>query len=793
MVPNRLFKNTQRIKIFLFLLVLSLPVPSPTPAGQQAFLTYREAMAQENQKGDFESLLAIARQAGALCDEAGTPAAKIEILQEMSLAYIALGQYAKAVEAADIALDIINATGHAGLKTPLFGIKGYALIQSGTTAQGRKDLFDALLLARNEQNEEVIEFLLGYAAKIHILLKEYPQAMASGEEGLMRSGKTARRAAAAGFASDLATTCLLTGNSRAARNYLGIADDHYRTMADSHEKAYGLIGVAKMYQKLAALPPDGSREGLLPAAAAKALFQAQAVADAIGDPRASSFAAGYAGQLYESEKRYQEAIQLTKKALLSARRIRAWEIAYLWEWQLGRLYRVLEQNDQAILAYEQTVETLNSIRQEMLACPNRGGQASSRETLEPIYLQLTDLLLRRAERATSPEQSRTDLLTARTVIESLKAVELQNYFQDPCIADRQPVKRDLEDVAGDTLVVYSIIFQDRLVLLVSGKSWIKMISTSVDAKQLSEEVKTFRLALERPQNPLFAGRGRRIVRLENLKSSGYLDQAQKIYNWILRPLEQDVAEHKINNIVFIPDGALRTIPMAALHDGRQFTIEKMSIVTIPGLGLTDPKPLGRKKVPALIGGVSEGIHGFVPLENVNGELEAVRGIYGGKILKNEDFIQQNLAKELKEHPYEIIHIATHGEFARDISDSYLLSWDGKIDMNQIDRMIRATQYRIEPLELITLSACNTAEGDERAALGLAGVAVKAGARSALATLWSVSDQVASDVVVDFYRQLQNQSVSKAQALQQAQIKILRNQKFSHPFYWSSFLLIGNWL
>jgi CHAT domain-containing protein len=114
-------------------------------------------------------------------------------------------------------------------------------------------------------------------------------------------------------------------------------------------------------------------------------------------------------------------------------------------------------------------------------------------------------------------------------------------------------------------------------------------------------------------------------------------------------------------------------------------------------------------------------------------------------------------------------------------------------MNQLEQIVGIGQYRDKPVELLTLSACQTAAGDDRAALGLAGVAVKSGARSALATLWFVNDQATALLVSDFYQHLKDSSVSKAGALQQAQINILSDRRYRHPGYWSPYLLIGNWL
>jgi len=138
-------------------------------------------------------------------------------------------------------------------------------------------------------------------------------------------------------------------------------------------------------------------------------------------------------------------------------------------------------------------------------------------------------------------------------------------------------------------------------------------------------------------------------------------------------------------------------------------------------------------------------------------------------------------------------MASHGEFSDDSRKTYILTWDGKLAMDDLERFMKISKFHKDSLELLTLSACMTAAGDDRAALGLAGVAVKAGAKSAVATLWYINDLSSYELITEFYRQLQGSNISKAKALQIAQITLLKNKKFQHPYYWSPFLLIGNWL
>ena len=140
-----------------------------------------------------------------------------------------------------------------------------------------------------------------------------------------------------------------------------------------------------------------------------------------------------------------------------------------------------------------------------------------------------------------------------------------------------------------------------------------------------------------------------------------------------------------------------------------------------------------------------------------------------------------------------MHIATHGQFKNDVSDSFLLTFDDRLTLDRLDEYVGQFRYRDEPLELLTLSACETAAGDDRAALGLAGIAIKAGARSALATLWYINDEASSLLVEKFYEALHDPSVSRATALQRAQLSLLQDRRYRHPGYWSPFLLINNWL
>jgi len=218
------------------------------------------------------------------------------------------------------------------------------------------------------------------------------------------------------------------------------------------------------------------------------------------------------------------------------------------------------------------------------------------------------------------------------------------------------------------------------------------------------------------------------------------------------------------------------------------------VAVVPGLSLVAPQALEHGKARLLLNGLSKPVQNFPPLDFVTNELRSIDPTSKSATLLNEDFTLKQLQRKLTDEQYSVVHIASHGKFNRDVRNTFVLTYDSKLTLNDLESLIRPSQYRGQPVELLVLSACQTAAGDDRAALGLAGVAIKAGARSALASLWFVNDQSTSLLITTFYNQLREfPSISKARALQAAQIKLLNDRRYRHPCYWSPYLIIGNWL
>ena len=188
------------------------------------------------------------------------------------------------------------------------------------------------------------------------------------------------------------------------------------------------------------------------------------------------------------------------------------------------------------------------------------------------------------------------------------------------------------------------------------------------------------------------------------------------------------------------------------------------------------------------------VSGFSALNYVKAELEQINETVDSVVLLDREFTPEALQQEIESSDYPIVHIATHGQFSSTIEDTFLLAWNERININELDRILQTRNLRPEnAIELLVLSACETATGDERAALGLAGMAVRAGAKSTLATLWAVNDRATAKLMSNFYRQLSDKHLPKAEAIRQAQLSLLQDAKYKHPFYWSPYVLLGNWL
>ncbi|NJM72076.1 MAG: CHAT domain-containing protein [Scytonema sp. RU_4_4] len=521
------------------------------------------------------------------------------------------------------------------------------------------------------------------------------------------------------------------------------------------------------------------------------------------DRKAESYALGQLGELYELTGNSSKAQNLTQQALLLAEEIQAPDVRYRWEWQLGRLWEKQGDRQRAIASYKNAFNSLKFVRNDLLTI-DTDVQFSFRENVEPIHRQLVDLLLRSEDNSKlnpelNPELNPVNFKDAIYAIDSLQLAELENFLNCNLsqivrlkLDDDKDLKAKLDKLDPNTAFIYPIILEDRLEVILSlpnQQKWIKY-TTSINRSQLELTLNQLRGYLTQRDS----GRDE------------YEPLSGQLYDWLIRPAEKYLNSDQIKTLVFVSDGSLRDIPMSALWDGKQFLAQKYAVTITPALQLLGPKPLEKKQFKALIGGLTRGstfsIEGstfnFKPLPNVKNEVEKIKQILpNSEEMLDEQFQTKNLQSKLYSSSYPIVHLATHGHFSSNPQETFILSAPNvPINLNQLQELLQTRkQSRTDAIELLVLSACQTATGDKRAALGLAGVAVRAGAFSTLASLWSVNDRSTALFMGQFYEHLVKQQMTKAEALRQTQLDLLQNGKgeYRHPFYWSPFVLIGDWL
>lgn len=518
------------------------------------------------------------------------------------------------------------------------------------------------------------------------------------------------------------------------------------------------------------------------------------------DERTLSYALGNHGGFYEylawsNQKSPQKSIfksnksninylttsqNLTKQALLITQPLMAPDIAYQWEWQMGRILASQGKNKEAVAFYKTAVESLKRVRGDLLAI-NSDVQYSYRDNVESVYRGLVDLLLR----ADNSQPSQDTINQAIENIDALQLAELQNFLR--CnFSELLPVGQNQknQNIGANAAFIYPIILEDRLEVIykLPGKPLQRYVNP-IKRVELQETVRQLRTA----------------IFTRNV--SKVREKSEKVYSWLIKPLEPHLQESRdIKTLVFALDGELRNIPVGVLYDAsnKEYLIQKdYALALLPNSQLFDLQTQPLEQLKILAGGVSqkqenigEAMGNFNQL-NID-ELYQIAKLLPSKLLLNEQFTPENLSKQIQSNTFSIVHIATHGNFSSDPEDTYLLGYKKLIKARELNNLLK-NQVNANTIKLLVLSACKTAEGDHRAILGLAGLAVRAGADSTLSTLWQVNDNSASRLMVQFYTELKKGGVSKAEALHRAQKTLIAQPEYQNPYFWAPYILVGNWL
>ncbi len=583
---------------------------------------------------------------------------------------------------------------------------------------------------------------------------------------------------------------------------------NWSTITPSHESIYARINYTRSLTKLGATEKV---ESILQTA----LAEAKALQDTLGE----SYVWGYLGKYYGQQQETAKAIALTQKALMTAQgqiNNQARETAYLWHSQLGQLLEQQGNINKAISAYASAFETLQSLRTDLNA-NNQVVQFDFRQEVKPVYLRLADLLLQsdRPQALKSPQlvsqttNSNSNLELARQVIESLQLAELDNYFQDPC-SETADTTVTIDQIDPQAAVIYPIVLSDRLEVILSLPNRpLQKFTTLVDAAQVNQTIDLLYDSLYNPSANNSA---------VNIFSTTLLDPTeveknmqtllpilQQINSWLIEPLTPALTVNRVQTLVFVLNGRLQNVPISALYDGQQYLLEKYGVALAPSLQLLQPQAIARDRVKVLAAGLSQQVkvrgNIFPALDNVPLELDQIENVFPkSHQLLDREFTTSNMEKQL-ELGFSVVHLATHGIFSSNPDETFIITGDGQmIDINTLSNLLSSSS--INP-ELVVLSACETAAGDELAILGLAGVAVRSGASSTIASLWSVDDASTAQLMSKFYQEFENPQAKKVDALQKAQLSLINSLRENppspalknfppHPYYWSPYVLVGNW-
>jgi len=487
---------------------------------------------------------------------------------------------------------------------------------------------------------------------------------------------------------------------------------------------------------------------------------ATASAEAIDDKRSLSFAYGIEAEL-ESLKSAQAAIVETQyaQALALAQSVHASDIAYDWAYRLAQFNEAAGRDDRAARYYEIALAALGQVREDLVAV-NSELRFEFAQKIEPVYRDYLQFLV------ASPEPNFAQVVE---VHESLQLAQLENFLR--CGRLIAP-----ESDLGDAVTVHVINLDTSIEVIVSRPD--STYAYSVSAEEVIPSAENLALNL---QSPSFL----------EVPEADFLPYSKALYDGLLRPAVEAGFIVDDEPLSFVLDAPFQTVPMGILHDGQQYLVATHL--------LSNSLQIRQSAMPsassrALFVGLSEQAPSFSeplapmgirPLPETEFEAASLKRYLRSKVLLDGDFTAEQLEDEVAADDYQIVHISTHGQFSSVPERTFLVAWDRLIDIQEMAQIFQGAGN----IDLLVLSACQGAVGDERSTLGLAGLAVQSGARNAIASLWLV-DSTGSSVLMDRFYEGLIQGLNSAEALQQAQVMLLQSSAFSHPFYWAPFVLIA---
>ena len=511
---------------------------------------------------------------------------------------------------------------------------------------------------------------------------------------------------------------------------------------NSSYKAFKLVEAAQLLDLETALP---------------ALQQAATIAEKLGDSRVLSFAYGEIGKIYKAQKQYERAIRFTSSGLLAAESAIASDQLFRLYWQLAQIQSAQRKTEDAIKSYDSALWNLRSNR-SLYVNSNNGLLFALRNEVEPFFKEYIELLL-------TSSSDKDSFQKALEVLNIFKLSELQNYFNDPCFEVIASTHSTPSTVNPHTATIYSFVLPERtyLILRLPGDSY-QIFHVNISQVKLRQKVVELRAAISDRQK------------------FDYVSKSTEFYQLLFGQIEKFITANQIKNLIFIHDGILRNIPMEALIGSeKKYLVEKYRIGY--QTGLSGSLPERQKKRDNIFFGISVEREGLGALPNVIQEAESVRDSVGASLYLDRQFTYLNFENLLNDGNYSTIHIATHGEFRGTAKNSWLLSYDRKIVLDDLKNALLSTKF---PANLLIFSACETARGSQSATLGFAGVGLRARTQNVIASLWKIPDNNTAQFMEKFYFEL-GKGASLIDAKREAQLMLIKQDR--KPATWAGLILI----
>ncbi|BBC25473.1 CHAT domain-containing protein [Pseudanabaena sp. ABRG5-3] len=721
-------------------------------------------------------------------------------LGNLGSTYNSLGQYQKAIEFFQQSLVIDQKLGDRQGEGITLGNLGNAYYYLGQYQKAIEFYQQSLAIAQQTNNRHSTAIWLNNLGNVHNSLGQYQKALDFYQKSLEITKQI----------GDLKGEGKLLGNLGNAYYYLQQypkAIQFYqqslasaKQIGDRQNEGAWLnnLGVAYHYQKQYLKAIEFYQQSLN-------IYQE------IGDREGLGSVLTNLGSAYTISRQYPKALNYYYQALATVQQIgdRYGESATLKN--LGYLFTAQQQPELAILFYKRSINISESIRKDIRGLP-KTAQQSYLETVADGYKRLADLLIKQGRvmealqvidllkfqeledylknikgsdrsaqgvRLLEPEKAISDKLLAVS-FENSKEInrQLANKIQQLPKSEINKVPDYLQKIPQGTALLYPLILGDRIEIILFSPNTTPISRTvKISQKELENLVIDFRAALLDASN-------------EDVKKP-----AAQLYKLLIKPIETELVQAKATTILYAPDGQLRYIPIAALYDGKQWLAEKYRISNLIAYSLfdfsTQPKNSPNILAGAFGGKSGERKFGQTALPATVKEIQAIANSFQNSVtLTEENFSRQAIESKFKNH--NILHLATHAEFNTGTPDnSFIIFGNGdKIRLNEI------TDWQIPNIDLIVLSACQTGVGklgDGVEILGFGYQVQKAGAKNAIASLWSVNDEGTQALMEAFYRELKKGDITPTEALNRAQVTLIKSPKYNHPNYWSAFFAIGNGL